>query len=100
MVDRRRPRTSIPEFLRRHLPSDSALPTRKLVSDLGLNTVCLEARCPNIHECYSKKTAAFMIGGKLCTRGCKFCSIVNGLIPQFRLSLAFDRSPFRLNSFA
>ena len=40
--------------------------------ELGLVTVCEEARCPNIHECWGRGTATFMIAGKACTRGCRF----------------------------
>jgi len=68
-------RKPIPSWLRRHLPTNSAQPTRDLIKDLNLNTVCLEARCPNLQECYSHKTATFMIAGSQCTRACQFCSI-------------------------
>ena len=44
----------------------------------SLNTVCAEARCPNIYECWSRKTATLMILGDTCTRGCGFCSIKTG----------------------
>jgi lipoic acid synthetase len=73
-----KPRTNIPEFLRRHIPNGSAQPVRELIKDLGLNTVCLEARCPNLQECYSKKTATFLIAGNVCTRNCSFCSVESG----------------------
>ncbi len=44
-----------------------------------LNTVCEEARCPNIHECWSERqTATFMILGNVCTRGCRFCAVATG----------------------
>ncbi len=45
------------------------------LSSLGLHTVCAEAKCPNITECWSVGTATFMILGDLCTRGCRFCSV-------------------------
>jgi lipoic acid synthetase len=45
---------------------------------LHLNTVCESARCPNIHECFHRGTAAFLILGNLCTRGCGFCSVPKG----------------------
>jgi len=48
---------------------------RKLVSGLGLTTVCEEARCPNLSECWSSGTATFMLLGEVCTRGCSFCSV-------------------------
>lgn len=50
----------------------------RLLSDLSLNTVCHEAACPNIGECYGRKTATFMILGIHCTRGCKFCNVLDG----------------------
>jgi len=52
--------------------------TAKLVGQLGLQTVCDHAKCPNRMECYAQKTAAFMILGDICTRGCRFCSVRKG----------------------
>ncbi len=49
-----------------------------LLEDSGLNTVCREANCPNRMECYSHKTATFMILGSICTRGCRFCNVTGG----------------------
>ena len=49
-----------------------------LLKDSSLNTVCKEANCPNRMECYSKKTATFMILGSLCTRNCRFCDVATG----------------------
>jgi len=48
---------------------------KQLISDLKLNTVCLEANCPNRLECYGRKTATFMILGRNCTRNCTFCNV-------------------------
>jgi lipoic acid synthetase len=48
---------------------------KQTISSLGLNTVCVEAHCPNITECWSAGTATFMILGELCTRGCRFCAV-------------------------
>jgi lipoic acid synthetase len=50
----------------------------KLLKDLGLNTVCDEANCPNRGECFSKKRATFMILGSICTRNCTFCNVSKG----------------------
>jgi len=50
----------------------------KMVSDHKLNTVCEEARCPNIYECWERKTATIMILGDTCTRSCGFCSVKTG----------------------
>ncbi len=52
--------------------------TRQLVHAHGLATVCEQARCPNIGECYSRGTATFLILGEVCTRNCRFCAIVSG----------------------
>ncbi|MBK6427628.1 MAG: lipoyl synthase [Blastocatellia bacterium] len=49
-----------------------------MVGDLSLNTVCQEARCPNIWECWSERTATFMLMGDICTRYCGFCSVGKG----------------------
>jgi lipoic acid synthetase len=49
--------------------------THGAIADHGLHTVCEEARCPNLNDCWSRGTATFMIAGKECTRGCRFCSV-------------------------
>ena len=54
---------------------------RDLVHGHGLNTVCQEARCPNVYECWSAGTATFMILGDVCTRRCAFCAVATGLPP-------------------
>ena len=54
---------------------------KKVLRDSNLHTVCEEAKCPNISECFSKKTATFMIMGDVCTRNCAFCNVKFG-IPQ------------------
>ena len=48
------------------------------MSGLGLNTVCEEARCPNIGECWHHGTATFMILGDVCTRACGYCAVAHG----------------------
>ncbi len=50
----------------------------KLIDGLNLHTVCQEARCPNIFECWTDKTATFMLGGDTCTRTCGFCAVNKG----------------------
>jgi lipoyl synthase len=50
-----------------------------LMRELGLNTVCEEARCPNVGECWNRGTATFMILGDVCTRACGFCAVKTGL---------------------
>jgi lipoic acid synthetase len=65
-----------PSWLHRKLPEGDALfATGKVVRKNSLYTVCEEAKCPNLLECYSKKTATFLILGKACTRACSFCDI-------------------------
>ncbi|NLY90708.1 MAG: lipoyl synthase [Firmicutes bacterium] len=54
------------------------LKVERLLADLALTTVCKEAGCPNLMECYSRKTATFLILGPLCTRHCTFCNIQKG----------------------
>jgi len=74
-----RPRPPKPEWLRIRLTTDRSFPlVRGLVGDLRLHTVCEEARCPNIYECYSHGTATFMLMGDTCTRGCRFCAVGKG----------------------
>lgn len=65
-----------PKWLHRKLPEGDALfETNALIQEKHLHTVCHEAKCPNLLECYSKKTATFLILGKECTRACGFCEI-------------------------
>ena len=73
---RREPR---PEWLRITLRTDESFrDLRSMVSELRLNTVCQEARCPNIYECWNAGTATFMILGNTCTRTCGFCNVNSG----------------------
>jgi lipoic acid synthetase len=69
----------LPEWLRVNLPVGLQLTvlnsTHRAVADHGLHTVCEEARCPNLNDCWSRGTATFMVAGKECTRGCRFCSV-------------------------
>jgi lipoic acid synthetase len=77
MIPERTPR---PPWLRIRLRTDeSFVRLRSMVRDLKLNTVCEEARCPNIYECWNAGTATFMILGDTCTRRCGFCSVNSGL---------------------
>lgn len=55
--------------------SSDIKPIENLMTDKCLNTVCKEAKCPNIGECYNKRTATFLIMGKQCTRNCGFCNV-------------------------
>src|ERR1043166_10025597 len=68
-----------PEWLKIRIPGDlDQLPVSRLMNDLALNTVCQEARCPNIFECWSAGTATFMILGEICARRGTFCAVGKG----------------------
>jgi lipoyl synthase len=69
-----------PDWIRVKAPGSAAFnATRAIVRDNGLVTVCEEASCPNIGECWSKKHATFMVLGDTCTRACAFCNVRTGL---------------------
>ncbi|MGE0733288.1 MAG: lipoyl synthase [Alphaproteobacteria bacterium] len=69
-----------PEWIRVKAPNSPVYAeTRKLVRELNLHTVCEEAACPNIGECWAKKHATMMILGKVCTRACAFCNVATGM---------------------
>jgi lipoyl synthase len=69
----------LPEWLKRPIPASGGMSfTRKLVAELGLETVCESARCPNRSECWTRRTATFMILGDVCTRPCGFCAVQRG----------------------
>ena len=68
-----------PSWIRVRLPSDNAVQRLKTkLRDNRLVTVCEEASCPNIHECFGHGTATFMILGEVCTRRCSFCDVAHG----------------------
>jgi len=68
-----------PDWIRVRAPgSPGYLETRKIVKEAGLVTVCEEAACPNIGECWSVKHATMMIMGDTCTRACAFCNVITG----------------------
>lgn len=72
-------RTPKPEWLKVKAPgSENYLKIRGLMRDLKLNTVCEEAHCPNIGECWHHGTATFMIMGEVCTRMCGYCNVTHG----------------------
>ena len=74
------PRQRKPDWIRVKAPvSKGYHETRRLMRDLGLNTVCEEAACPNIGECWEKKHATVMILGDVCTRACAFCNVKTGM---------------------
>ena len=72
-------RPRLPEWARRpHTHFESLNKLKSELRALNLHTVCESARCPNIHECFHRGAATFMILGNLCTRGCGFCSVPKG----------------------
>lgn len=74
-----RTKTKKPDWLKIQMPGGSRYKKiRNTVSQKGLHTVCQEARCPNIGECWNSGTATFMILGDRCTRGCQFCAVQTG----------------------
>ncbi len=71
-----KPIRRLPSWLKRPLPAgDVLLRTRGIVAQSGVATVCEEARCPNLGECWSRRHATFMILGDRCTRNCRFCAV-------------------------
>ena len=75
--------SSRPDWLRVRLPSgENYFRLKSIMRALELHTVCEEARCPNVAECWGQGTATFMILGDVCTRSCGFCAVKTGL-PQF-----------------
>ena len=68
-----------PEWIRRAaVTSPVYFETRRIMREAAVSTVCEEAACPNIGECWSKKHATMMIMGEICTRGCAFCNVATG----------------------
>ncbi len=78
-VDSRPDRPRLPEWLKVEVRrGPQFLRIRGLVRDLDLHTVCEEARCPNVWDCWNRGTATFMILGEVCTRSCGFCAVETG----------------------
>lgn len=81
-----------PDWLKVTIPTGQVYgEVRKIVKEHRLHTVCEEAMCPNIGECWSRGTATFMLMGHICTRGCKFCAVDTGN-PMGHLDLEEPRS--------
>ncbi|HEX4046338.1 MAG TPA: lipoyl synthase, partial [Elusimicrobiota bacterium] len=75
-------RRGLPPWLKVSLPTGPNVARLKEASrSRGLATVCEEARCPNLAECWGGGTATFMVMGDTCTRGCRFCSVGTALKP-------------------
>ncbi|MCK6555518.1 lipoyl synthase [Candidatus Binatia bacterium] len=68
-----------PEWIKVKAPGGPAFfATKRIVKELRLHTVCEEAHCPNVGECWGHRTATFMLLGEVCTRNCAFCAVVHG----------------------
>ena len=75
-VDSSKDRLDRPTWMKNKVRASEGYSELKMLSsELGLNTVCEEAGCPNIYECWEEKTATFMILGERCTRACSFCLV-------------------------
>ena len=69
-----------PEWIRAKFPgTPEVMRLKKILREKGLNTVCEEATCPNLGECFGHGTATFMILGDVCTRACRFCAVQSGV---------------------
>jgi lipoic acid synthetase len=88
MPSRSRPDVSRkPEWLKINLHTNPEfVELKKLMRAKGLHTVCEEARCPNIFECWNRRTATFMILGDICTRNCGFCAVTSGMPTELDLA--------------
>ncbi|HAC71182.1 MAG TPA: lipoyl synthase, partial [Arcobacter skirrowii] len=65
-----------PEWLRKKLTPHAQIEMENLLKDVGgLHTICQEAKCPNISECFANKNATFLILGNICTRRCTYCNV-------------------------
>ena len=73
-----------PPWLKVQTPGGSDyVSVKRVVRDLQLNTVCEEARCPNLGECWGHRTATFIILGDVCTRNCAYCAVAHGAPPEY-----------------
>jgi len=73
-----------PSWLKVRAPGgQNYLHLKHLMRDLGLHTVCEEAHCPNVGECWEHGTATFMILGDVCTRNCAYCAVTHGRPPKY-----------------
>src|SRR4030042_2384802 len=70
---------SKPPWLKKRIPPfEDLVKVKSILDSADLHTVCEEARCPNLGECFSKGTATILILGKICTRDCGFCAVEHG----------------------
>ncbi|NEQ86350.1 MAG: lipoyl synthase, partial [Moorea sp. SIO2I5] len=75
--------TALPSWLRRPIGNASDISTvQRIIKQRKIHTICEEGRCPNRGECYSQKTATFLLMGPTCTRSCAFCQVDKGHAPM------------------
>ena len=72
------PQYKKPEWLRKKISFSAQKEMDQLLQEVGIHTICQEAKCPNISECFSKKNATFLILGNICTRRCTYCNVTTG----------------------
>ena len=75
-----------PEWLRKKLVPNAQKEMESLLGEHGLHTICQEAKCPNISECFANKNATFLILGNICTRRCSYCNVLTGLPTEVDLT--------------
>jgi lipoic acid synthetase len=74
-----RVKRNIPDWIKYKIPAGKTYTrVKKTLAERGLHTICTEARCPNIGECFGSGTATFLILGNICTRNCRYCSVSGG----------------------
>ncbi|MFH1355120.1 MAG: lipoyl synthase [Candidatus Omnitrophota bacterium] len=84
----------LPDWFKQEIPDERIFKISRLISKFGLNSVCRQARCPNISDCFRDNQATFMILGNTCTRNCRFCNVrKTGL----ELSLLDQDEPYRIS---
>ncbi|MCX5707498.1 MAG: lipoyl synthase [Candidatus Omnitrophica bacterium] len=76
-------RTGLPDWFKQEIPSLECLENSRRLGSAGINTVCVEAKCPNLPLCFKQRKLTFMILGLVCTRSCRFCAVCKskGLLP-------------------
>ncbi len=77
-IQESKPKYRKPEWLRKKINFSAQKEMDQLLEEVGIHTICQEAKCPNISECFSKKNATFLILGNICTRRCSYCNVLTG----------------------
>lgn len=83
----------LPSWFHQELPSSKTSNLAHDLKELGIHTVCQEARCPNIPGCFERNQATFIILGNICTRNCKFCAVKKDIYAQLSIDL---KEPMRI----